>query len=83
MNATDRVMRWHLIIEEYDPMFNYIQGHKNIVADVLSRLHLLPDPVNSVSAPSESYLAETFGLKKSDLPITIYPLYFKLKILNV
>ena len=35
---TDRVMRWHLILEEYGPNLKYIQGKKNVVADALSRL---------------------------------------------
>ena len=37
---TDRVMRWWLILEEYGPDFQYIQGSKNVVADALSRIEL-------------------------------------------
>ena len=33
-------MRWRLLIEEYCPDLQYIQGPKNIVADLLSRLEL-------------------------------------------
>ena len=33
-------MRWKLIIEEYGPNIQYIEGPKNIVADALSRLEL-------------------------------------------
>ena len=35
---THRVLRWRLILEEYSPGIDYIQGEKNIAADVLSRL---------------------------------------------
>ena len=33
---TDRLLRWMIIIEEYDPFIEYIQGSKNIVAAELS-----------------------------------------------
>ena len=39
---TERVMRWRLIIEEYGPDLVYLPGESNIVADALSRPHLLP-----------------------------------------
>jgi len=34
-------MRWRLVIGEFGPELHYIQGHKNIVADALSRLNLV------------------------------------------
>ena len=34
--STDRVLRWRLILEEYGTDIEYIQGSKNIVANVLS-----------------------------------------------
>ena len=40
---TERVMRWRLVLEEYNPELIYIKGGDNIVADALSRLELLPD----------------------------------------
>ncbi len=43
---TDRVIRWRLIIEEYNPTFEYIPGEKNIVADLLSRLDIQDDVDN-------------------------------------
>ena len=33
-------MRWRLILKEYGPELGYIQGHKNIVADALSRIDM-------------------------------------------
>ena len=34
-------MQWRLIFEEYSPELIYIQGSKNIAADVLSRLDIM------------------------------------------
>ena len=34
----DRVLRWRLVLEEYGPDIEYIQGAKNIAADALSQL---------------------------------------------
>ncbi len=39
---TDRVIRWRLIVEEFNPEFRYIKGEKNVVADLLSRLDIEP-----------------------------------------
>lgn len=36
----NRVIRWRLIIEEYEPDLKYIKGSKNVVADALSRVNL-------------------------------------------
>ena len=36
--TSDRVYRWRLILEEYNPEIAYIKGSENIVADAVSRL---------------------------------------------
>ena len=36
--SSDRVLRQRLLIEEYGAELVYVQGHKNVVADALSRL---------------------------------------------
>jgi hypothetical protein len=36
--TSDRVMHWHLLIEEVRPEFQYIKGKHNLIADVLSIL---------------------------------------------
>ena len=38
---TVRVMRWRLILEEYNPELLYIQGSKNIEADALNRVDVV------------------------------------------
>ena len=64
---TNRVMRWRLLLEEYDgPNLKYIKGEHNIVADHLSRLNLHP------VAPNNS-LAELLNAEPA-VPASSYPL---------
>ena len=42
-------MRWRLILEEYGPDLQYIQGEKNVVADALSRLQMETESKNEDS----------------------------------
>ena len=47
----DRVYRWRLLLEEYEPEIVYIKGVDNIVADAISRLEYDPDQkVKSLNA---------------------------------
>ncbi len=45
---TQRVLCWHLKIEEFSPMLHYIKGPHNILANNLSRLHCLVTPTQIV-----------------------------------
>lgn len=67
-----RVLRWRMTIEDYVPIFHYVKGPDNVVADALSRLPI--DPV----APEESFnvIAECFDAspttwRRFQQPITI------------
>ena len=48
----ERVMRWRLILEDYNPELIIIQGSKNITADALSRLDIVD--TNNLSKPNMS-----------------------------
>jgi hypothetical protein len=38
LKASERVLRWFLLLEEYGVTFEYLPREKNVVADALSRL---------------------------------------------
>ncbi len=40
IERTERIVRWRILIEEFDPQLKYIPGLKNIVADSLTRLDI-------------------------------------------
>ena len=40
--ASNRLVRWRMILEEFGPTFEHIAGIKNVVADALSRLDMTP-----------------------------------------
>jgi len=40
--TSDRVYRWRLLLEEYDPEIIHIKGIHNTVADAISRLDYSP-----------------------------------------
>ena len=73
---TDRVMRWRLLLEEYGPELKYLEGHKNIVADALSRLNIKTTETELKDLQSLLLLnAECYADDK--LPDEIFPLSFK------
>ena len=53
---TQRVMRWRLFIEEFNPTFHYIAGSENQMADMLSRLEFSErqNPVTPDGPPGNS-----------------------------
>ena len=65
-------MRWRLILEEYNPELIYIQGSKNIAADVLSRLDIVD--TNNPIKPKMSSLAKHFSLENEGI---LHPVNYK------
>lgn len=38
--ASNRLIRWRMLIEEFGPQFEHVEGHNNVVADTLSRIEI-------------------------------------------
>jgi hypothetical protein len=74
---TERVMRWHLILEEYLPELIYLKGESNIVTDALSRLELVTSETPLDNMHDMQYLADHFSLDDDDLPANAYPLQYE------
>ena len=68
---TERVMRWRLILEEYNPELNYTKGTTNIIADALSRLDM--DEKQHLSIYNYPLF---YGSKSDDLDVNLFPLDF-------
>ena len=62
-------MRWHLILEEFDPELKYIKGENNAVADSLSWLE--------TSDNREIFnIYELYGYDDADIPAIAYPIRY-------
>jgi hypothetical protein len=58
---SERVLRWHLLMEECGPDIRYVKGPENTVADALSRLPTTNDPEKPHVMPSCEKLADCFA----------------------
>ena len=68
---TDRVLRWRLIIEEYNPTLVYLKGESNVVADALSRLST--DDQTTIERNAQA-LSDAYAL--TELPKDAFPLRY-------
>jgi hypothetical protein len=71
--STDRLIRWRLLLEEYDIEFCHIEGEKHVIADALSRLDSDYDMHISEKADTAtvaSYVMTPRDLEESELPMS-------------
>ena len=69
---SDRVMRWRLFIEEYSPDLQFIQGENNIVADALSQMESLHEPMDEEHF-TEELRSHLYCFAQEDLASEAYP----------
>lgn len=72
--TAQRVLRWHVFLEEFNPIFHYIKGATNILADALSRvpcIHLegQEGPVSSTT-PDLTATESFYSLMMDDMKLT-------------
>jgi hypothetical protein len=63
---TQCMLRWHTKIEEFSPMLHYIEGHNNLLANNLSRLHCLVTPAQIVEGKNLVQLAEVSNKEEDE-----------------
>ena len=67
VHTSDRVLRQRLVLEEYGAEIKFIPGHKNHLADALSRLPFEPTPTNS----DEIYMIRRASEMAEDFPLSL------------
>ena len=58
---TAHVMHWHLILEEFAPKNYYIKCPTDVVANALSHLNILNDPIDNL------FMVDCYGLDKANV----------------
>jgi len=67
---TERVMRWRLLLEEFEPRLTHVKRSTNIVADALSRLETAEEELSAEAFANE------LANEEEDFP-TGHPLSYK------
>jgi hypothetical protein len=70
LKASDRVLRWLLLPEEYGATFEYLPGKKNVVADALSRLD-----IDSLKIQEEEELTLLSGSENNSISNIKFPMH--------
>ena len=68
-HASDRVLRQRLLLEEYAVSLKFIQGIKNVAADMLSRNDLIFEPTKKVSTEKSEKLVHEIHSIDSIVPV--------------
>jgi len=72
-------MRWRLILEEYGPELHYIKGEHNVVADALSHLDLVENPLTMDRHLRLIEMSDLFAANEGDFPLDFPLSYAEIK----
>ena len=61
--ASNRLVRWRLLVEEFGPKFKHVDGEKNVVADALSRLDMEAKDSDEIATDGQT-VQLTYASKK-------------------
>ena len=70
--ASGRLIRWRMILEEYGPKFEHIEGKKNVVADALSRLDMIPKQYDVIAEDKKT--TQLSYLSQEDILEEVFPM---------
>ena len=73
--TTERVLRWRLLIEEFQPEIKYLKGKDNQIADALSRMNISYNPYAEDDTFNSYEMAEAFS---EDISGDVFPLKYAL-----
>jgi hypothetical protein len=70
LKASDRILRWFLLLEEYAVTFEYLAGKKNVVTNALSRLD-----IDSLKIQEEEALTNLSGSENNSISNIKFPMH--------
>ena len=72
--ASNRLIRWRMILEEYGPEVVHVKGESNVVADALSRLDMEAKPEDELPDEEEDQKLQYAYVKTKDMDLEQFPM---------
>ena len=72
--ASNRLIRWRMILEEYGPEVVHVKGVHNVVADAMSRLDIQTKPEDEIPDEGKYPKLEYAYVNKKDIESEQFPM---------